>query len=486
MDDDLFGSDSSSEEERTEIKRSERKQIRSIQSSSESENESDNNVNNDDSDKDSDDMPRNRNYRKLKKSSSYNDDRSLNFDSDNERENTREDLSDNEKNDAGMEDLFGSDEEKSSDEDLSDDNRNNIISRERSRTRSRSSSRSRSPSLEKKVISIDVSIPNLEPPSKKNSNIYLAKLPNFLDIEPEPFDPLTYKGVEEEEARLRENVIRWRYKKDKNNNYLPDQKESNARFIKWSDGSLSLLLGDEMFEVNLNEIDSHQYIIVHHSKQGVLQTQAQLKNSMAFQPYGIKSLTHKKLTASIAEKHQRAVKTKMFTGEHNKNDLRQEIKDNRRINQKLERLQQKKNKPKNTENTRSHTRNNNNNNSDEEESYSQKSRYNRYEDEGDSEDFIVDDDEYDEEEEREREKEERILKAKREGERQRRREEERKRIEKQRELSRKRKFEEHADLFDDEGSNEEFESESESDDNEDVTIKKKTKKRQVLMSDDEE
>jgi len=41
-----------------------------------------------------------------------------------------------------------------------------------------------------------------------------------LDIEPEPFDPLTYKGVEEEEARLRENVIRWRYKKDKNNNYL--------------------------------------------------------------------------------------------------------------------------------------------------------------------------------------------------------------------------------------------------------------------------
>jgi len=110
----------------------------------------------------------------------------------------------------------------------------------------------------------------------------------------------------------------------KSNNEQPDQKESNARFIKWSDGSLSLLLGDEMFEVNIHEIDSHQYIIVHHSNEGVLQTQAQLTNSMSFQPYGIKSLTHKKLTASIAEKHQRAVKTKMFTGEHNKEDLRQE------------------------------------------------------------------------------------------------------------------------------------------------------------------
>jgi len=80
-----------------------------------------------------------------------------------------------------------------------------------------------------------------------------------------------------------------------------------------------------MYEVNLQEIDSHQYVVVLHSKEGVLQTQAQLTTSMSFQPYGLKSLTHKKLTASIAEKHQRSVKTKMFTGEHNKNDLRQEI-----------------------------------------------------------------------------------------------------------------------------------------------------------------
>jgi RNA polymerase-associated protein LEO1 len=479
-----FGTSSSSEEEeRNEIKRSERKQINSIQSSSESENESNNSINND-SDRNSDEMPR-KHYRKLKKSSSFNDDRSLNFDSDNEKENARDDLSDindNDKEDIEMGDLFGEeDEEKSSDEENSDENRNNIISRERSRTRSRSASRSLSPAVEKKIISIDVSVANLEPPSKDNSNIYLAKLPNTLDIEPEPFDPLTYKGVEEEEARLRENVIRWRYKKDKNNNYLPDQKESNARFIKWSDGSLSLLLGDEMYEVNLQEIDSHQYVVVLHSKEGVLQTQAQLTTSMSFQPYGLKSLTHKKLTASIAEKHQRSVKTKMFTGEHNKNDLRQEIKDNRRINQRLERLQQRKNKSKNTENTRAH-HNKNKESEDEDDSYSRKSsRYNRYEEEEDidSDNFVVNDDEYDEEEEEERQraKEERILKAKREGEKQRRR------LEKQKELSRKRKFEEPEEEI----SNEEEEEETDdNDEDENVTIKKKTKKRQVLMSDDEE
>lgn len=333
----------------------------------------------------------------------------------------------------------------------------------------------------------------MEPPSKNKSDIFLAKLPNFLDVEPEPFDPLTYKGVEEEEARLKENVIRWRYKKDENNNYLPDQKESNARFIKWSDGSLSLLLGDEMFEVHLNEIDNHQYLIVHHSHEGVLQTQAQFTNTMSFQPYGIKSLTHRKLTASIAERHQRAIKTKVFTGEHSKEALRQEIKDNRRINQRIERLKkQKKPRPKNSEGRDGREEDN--------EKYGKSSRYHRYDDdeeeeeeeeeEEDSEGFIVDDDYDEEEEQREREKEERILKAKREGERQRRKEEERKERERQRELSRKRKFEEHADLFEDEGSNEEEEEEEEEDDNdeeeEEVTMKKKSKKRQVMMSDDED
>jgi len=101
MDDDLFGSSSSSEEERSEVRRSERK-IRSIQSSSESENESDNIS-------DNEEMPRNKRYNKLRKSSSFNDDKSLDFDSDNEKADIKDELSDNdnEKSNA-MEDLFGS------------------------------------------------------------------------------------------------------------------------------------------------------------------------------------------------------------------------------------------------------------------------------------------------------------------------------------------------------------------------------------------
>lgn len=86
---------------------------------------------------------------------------------------------------------------------------------------------------------------------------HFVKLPNFLSVEPRPYDPETYEDeLEEEEtldeegrARLKlkvENTIRWRTAFDKDGNAF---KQSNARMVKWSDGSLSLHLGSEIFDV---------------------------------------------------------------------------------------------------------------------------------------------------------------------------------------------------------------------------------------------
>ena len=83
------------------------------------------------------------------------------------------------------------------------------------------------------------------------------KLPNFLSVETRPFDPETYEDeIDEEEtldeegrARLKlkvENTIRWREVMDKEGNV---KKESNARLVRWSDGSYSLHLGSEIFDV---------------------------------------------------------------------------------------------------------------------------------------------------------------------------------------------------------------------------------------------
>jgi RNA polymerase-associated protein LEO1 len=104
--------------------------------------------------------------------------------------------------------------------------------------------------------------------------LHFVKLPNFLSVETRPFDPQTYEDeIDEEETldeegrarylivaelviqtdmvvcRLKlkvENTIRWR-------DYFADdgsvQKESNARFVRWSDGSMSMHLGSEIFDV---------------------------------------------------------------------------------------------------------------------------------------------------------------------------------------------------------------------------------------------
>ena len=49
-----------------------------------------------------------------------------------------------------------------------------------------------------------------------------------------------------------ENTIRWRWSKDKDGN---DIKESNARVVRWSDGTMSLLLGGEVFDIHKTKIE---------------------------------------------------------------------------------------------------------------------------------------------------------------------------------------------------------------------------------------
>ena len=90
--------------------------------------------------------------------------------------------------------------------------------------------------------------------------------------------------------------------------------ESNARFIRWSDGSMSLMLGSEFFDVRCQSMeDQYQYLVALHPEQNVFQTQVKIEEKMAFRPFSTSSYTHKKLTASVLAKHQKVTRTKMHT-----------------------------------------------------------------------------------------------------------------------------------------------------------------------------
>lgn len=57
-----------------------------------------------------------------------------------------------------------------------------------------------------------------------------------------------------------ENTIRWRYSQDEGGNEI---RESNARIVKWSDGSMSLYLGGEIFDIHKQALQgefSHLFV----------------------------------------------------------------------------------------------------------------------------------------------------------------------------------------------------------------------------------
>ena len=90
---------------------------------------------------------------------------------------------------------------------------------------------------------IDVEVPKIS--TDLGQEVNFIKLPNFLSVDCRPYDPETYEDEiddddcldEEGRERLKlkvENTIRWRIGFDEEGRAI---KESNARMVKWSDGS---------------------------------------------------------------------------------------------------------------------------------------------------------------------------------------------------------------------------------------------------------
>jgi len=165
---------------------------------------------------------------------------------------------------------------------------------------------------------IDVDIPKIT--TDLGKSVHFVKLPNFLSVETRPFDPNTYEDeIDDEEtldeegrARLKlkvENTIRWREKFNEKGVFV---KESNARFVRWSDGSLSLHLGDEIFNVERQALHGdHNHLFI---RQGTgLQGQAVFRTKLTFRPHSTESFTHRKMTMSLADRSTKAQGIKVLS-----------------------------------------------------------------------------------------------------------------------------------------------------------------------------
>lgn len=165
---------------------------------------------------------------------------------------------------------------------------------------------------------IDVEIPRIC--TNLGRDIHFVKMPNFLSVETRPFDVEQYEDeideedVMDEEGRQRlklkvGNTIRWRETYDKEGKLL---RESNARFVKWSDGSMSLHLGSEIFDVYKQPLaGDHNHLFI---RQGTgLQGQAVFRTKLTFRPHSTESSTHKKMTMSLADRSTKTSGIKILT-----------------------------------------------------------------------------------------------------------------------------------------------------------------------------
>ncbi|KAI8974558.1 Leo1-like protein-domain-containing protein [Trametes punicea] len=192
---------------------------------------------------------------------------------------------------------------------------------------------------------------------------WVIRMPNFIKVDSKPFHPDTYVGPEQEDEdsqhseSLREksmviklkveNTVRWRWTKDQ---FGQDRRQSNSRIVRWSDGSLSLQLGKELFDVtqsidtsgavprqalgnahssqqpplpqpssqsqSQSSIGGHHaqgltYLVAQHKRAEILQCEAVITGYMSLRPTGMQSETHRMLVRAVGQKHNRVARLRI-------------------------------------------------------------------------------------------------------------------------------------------------------------------------------
>ncbi|PWN33644.1 uncharacterized protein FA14DRAFT_161398 [Meira miltonrushii] len=213
---------------------------------------------------------------------------------------------------------------------------------------------------QREVQEASFSLPSL--PVRRGAAHFYARLPNLLQYRAEAFDVESFdekledemlqnrEGIRIDDEGLRSllttsNTIRWRWsnKRDSNGVRKP---ESNARVVRWSDGTSSLQLGSEFYDITTtservqNKTSSQPqtqsssqsqqatvapsasiippqpvqhltHLFVKHDGQdqvNMFQAEAPIMGSMTFRPTSISSESHQRLAKAVRQQRGTLVK----------------------------------------------------------------------------------------------------------------------------------------------------------------------------------
>ncbi|KAJ1453399.1 Leo1-like protein-domain-containing protein [Pelagophyceae sp. CCMP2097] len=136
----------------------------------------------------------------------------------------------------------------------------------------------------------------------------IVRVPKFIEFAEAPYDERTYaeelsKQVKEDEVTDAAQMVRWRYVLDADGAPVlgadgAPMRESNARLVKWSNGTTQLLVGDERFDVVERALTS-TYLFLQSKPRGAsmcLFGHAKLDAELRLRPTNLSSDAHKAFT----------------------------------------------------------------------------------------------------------------------------------------------------------------------------------------------
>ncbi|QDZ19848.1 Leo1-like protein [Chloropicon primus] len=124
----------------------------------------------------------------------------------------------------------------------------------------------------------------------------LAKLSNIVGIEKRQFVAETFEAEGGGSDRREQFVIRWRVNGE-------GAVESNARIVRWSDGSKTLQVGDEHLDILQQDVTGDNvFVFARHEKGELMEGCVDLASKFSFRPTSVRSKAHVLASKGIDKK----------------------------------------------------------------------------------------------------------------------------------------------------------------------------------------
>ncbi|ODV84922.1 hypothetical protein CANARDRAFT_28660, partial [[Candida] arabinofermentans NRRL YB-2248] len=167
---------------------------------------------------------------------------------------------------------------------------------------------------EEDIKRAELTLPRHPKSHKPIGDVFSFNLPRFLFVDAEPFSPNNFEsqlsdfiseskkkvsGAKELQDSIEfkklelQNTIRWRYAQTETNELY---KQSNSRIVEWEDGSLSLQIGNEFFDIKPKSNEGN--ILAFQGGQ-VLMSSINLNKAIQVLPSSMNSKSHRILATTL-------------------------------------------------------------------------------------------------------------------------------------------------------------------------------------------